>query len=274
MTSCLKHVIDAALLLAISTITATVAPQANAAPPTGYKLTWHDEFSNNGLPLSKNWAYDTEANATGWYNNELQYYAAKRLANTQVTDGKLHIIARKERLTSATDYGGQNYTSGRLITRGKASWTYGFVEVRAKLPCSQGAWPAIWMLGTANNWPDSGEIDIMEKINKDPTIYGTLHTRSTAGTSGNGNKTKVTTACTAYHLYQMIWTPAKISIGVDGKIYHTYKNAGTGNAQWPFAHPQYLLLNLAIGGDWPGKPDSGSKFPMEMLVDYVRVYKK
>ncbi|WP_237151489.1 glycoside hydrolase family 16 protein [Oryzibacter oryziterrae] len=273
MAPAIQSIIKAAAAALLSSTTLSFGP-AMAAPPTGYKLVWHDEFSTDGLPSARNWVYDTEANKTGWYNNELQYYAARRLANTRVKDGKLHIIARKERLTSAADYGQQDYTSGRLITRGKASWTYGFVEVRAKLPCTQGAWPAIWMLGTADKWPDSGEIDIMEKINKDPTIYGTLHTRSTAGTSGNGGAIKVATACTAYHRYQMTWTPAKISIGVDDKIYHSYRNAGSGSAQWPFSKPQYLLLNLAVGGDWPGAPDATSKFPMEMLVDYVRIYRK
>ena len=129
----------------------------------GWTLVWNDEFDVNGLPDASKWGYDTERNQLGWYNNEKQYYSANRLANASVQNGMLTITARKESLTGAADYGGQSYTSARLITRGKASWTYGFSEVRAKLPCSLGTWPAIWMLGTKGSWPDDGEIDIMEQ---------------------------------------------------------------------------------------------------------------
>ncbi len=242
--------------------------------PAGYKLVWSDEFNKEGLPDKTKWSYDTEANKTGWYNHELQYYAAGRSENSRVSGGKLIITARKEALTSASDYGGQKYTSARLITRDKVSWTYGFIEVRAKLPGGIGSWPAIWMLGTSGGWPRGGEIDIMEQVGKEPTkIQGTIHTQSTAGTSGSGGQINVPDACTRFHNYQLTWTPKRLSIGVDGKIYHTYLDTGKGRDSWPFDKPQYLLLNLAIGGDMGGAVKD-SIFPVQMEVDYVRVYQK
>jgi beta-glucanase (GH16 family) len=242
--------------------------------PAGYNLVWEDDFSTDGLPDSTVWTYDTSANATGWYNNEKQYYAANRLENSSVSGGILSITARKEDLTSAADYGGQHYTSARLITHGKKSWTYGYFEVRAKLPCGQGTWPAIWMLGETGSWPGAGEIDIMEQVNSDATIYGTMHTQQTVNTGvTGGTHISVPTACTDFHTYQLTWTAEKIEVGVDGTIYQTFTNAHTGHDQWPFDEPQYLLLNLAIGGDWPGAVDD-SIFPRTMQVDYVKVYQK
>ena len=243
-------------------------------PPEGYKLVWSDDFGKDGLPDSSKWSYDTDANATGWYNHEQQYYAAGRLENSRVKGGKLIITARKEALTTASDYGHQKYTSARLITRGKAAWTYGFIEVRAKLPGGIGTWPAIWMLGTSNTWPACGEIDIMEQVGKEPTkISGTIHNVSTAGTFGDGSSIQVPDACTTFHNYQLTWTMESLSIGVDGKIFHTYKNQHNGSASWPFDKPQYLLLNLAVGGDMAGPVDD-TIFPRQMEVEYVRVYQK
>ena len=242
--------------------------------PEGYELVWSDEFNKDGLPDPYKWSYDTEANATGWYNHEQQYYATGRSENSRVEGGKLILTAQKESLTTAHDYGNQKYTSARLVTRGKAAWTYGFFEVRAKLPGGVGTWPAIWMLGTVGQWPDCGEIDIMEQVGKEPTkIYGTIHNRSTAGTSGNGSSIQVPDACTAFHNYQLTWTSESLSIGVDGKIFHIYKNQQNGTASWPFDQPQYLLLNLAVGGDMAGPVDD-TIFPRQMEVEHVRVYQK
>ena len=197
-----------------------------------------------------------------------------RAENSRIADGKLVITARKERLTSANDYGGQNYSSARLITNGKASWTYGFFEIRAKLPCGKGTWPAIWMLGTTGDWPAGGEIDIMEQVGKNPTaIEGTIHTTSTAGTFGDGGETRINDACSAFHNYQLTWTPESLVIGVDNKPFHTYANKHQGSASWPFDKPQYLLLNLAIGGDMGGSVDD-TIFPVSMEVDYVKVWQK
>jgi beta-glucanase (GH16 family) len=250
----------------------------NVGVPAGYALVWAEEFNGEGLPDSSKWSYDTEMNKAGWYHGELQYYAAGRLENSRVNDGKLIITARKEALTSEPDYGGQAYTSARLITRGKASWTYGFFEVRAKLPCGVGTWPAIWMLGTNEDeaiWPANGEIDIMEQVGKLPTeINATLHLTATAGTAGITGMTNVADACTNFHNYQLTWTKEALVIGVDNVAYHTYQNPGKGKDSWPYDSPQYLLLNLAIGGEMAGSIVDDSIFPRQMEVEYVRVYQK
>lgn len=253
---------------------APTTPVDNGNAPPGYKLVWNDEFNGSGLPDPNKWVYDTERNQAGWYNNELQYYGAGRLENSSVGGGVLSITARREALTSAADYGGQAYTSARLITRGKAEWTYGFMEVRAKLPCGGGTWPAIWMLGTQGDWPARGEIDIMEQVGNQPnSILGTVHTTAGSGANANGNRTTLNDACTVFHNYQLTWTPQSLTIGIDGRNFHTYNNQGQGSVSWPFDKPQYLLLNLAIGGDLGGAVDNNI-FPRSMQVDYVRVYQK
>jgi len=249
-----------------------VPPVVSSPAPAGYTLVWADEFETDGLPDTMRWTYDTERNRLGWYNNERQYYAASRLANTQVTGGRLRITARLESLNVAPDWSGQRYTSARLITRGKAQWTYGFFEVRARLPCGRGTWPAIWMLGTAGTWPDDGEIDIMEHVGSDPTrIFGTLHTRAGSGGAGTGAATLVPDACTAFHDYQLHWTADEITIGIDGEVYFRYPNPRTGRDAWPFDEPHYLLLNIAIGGNLGGAVDDGI-FPVTMEIEHVRVW--
>lgn len=242
----------------------------------GYNLVWSDEFDIDGLPDSSKWDYDIEANETGWYNEELQYYSYGRIENSKVSDGKLMITARKEALTNAGDYGGQEYTSARLITKGKANWKYGFFEIRAKLPCGLGTWPAIWLLGDNNIlWPGNGEIDIMEQVGLYPDeISGTVHTASTEGTSGDGNLVIINDVCEVFHNYQLTWTPEKITIAVDGTPFHTYINQGTGTSSWPFDNPHYLLLNLAIGGEMAGTTIGDNIFPVQMEVEYVRIYQK
>ncbi|MBP6008617.1 MAG: glycoside hydrolase family 16 protein [Rhodoferax sp.] len=265
----------------VSPVTPTVPAAATLAGFT--RLAWADEFSTTGLPDASKWAYDTERNQAGWYNNELQYYASNRLENAQVLDGNLIITARKERLTTAADFGGQNYTSARMITRGIASWTYGFFEVRAKLPCSLGTWPAIWMLGTGGVWPDDGEIDLMEQRGgsaADKTVVlGTIHTRAYNYFNGSqgvgqGSSRSVSDACTNFHSYQLIWDEGKVAIGVDGVTYFTYNKPVTfNNNTWPFDNPQYLILNLAMGGDLGGAVPIGFVSD-QMVVDYVRVYQK
>ncbi|MDR7089617.1 family 16 glycosylhydrolase [Cellvibrio fibrivorans] len=247
----------------------------NNGVPAGYNLVWQDEFDVAGLPSSTKWAYDTEANQTGWYNNEKQYYAAARLQNSEVKNGKLIITARKEALTSAADYGGQQYTSARLITNGKASWTYGHFEIRAKMPCGKGTWPAIWTLGTVNDpWPANGEIDIMEHVGMDPTtVHGTIWTPATESTWGDSKSIQIPDACSNFHNYQMTWTADKIVFAVDNTVYHTYYNTGSGIAAWPFNKPQYLLLNLAVGGDMGGAVDD-SIFPRSFEIEHVRIYQK
>jgi beta-glucanase (GH16 family) len=247
-------------------------PMPAGGLPAGYALVWSDEFDVDGLPNPAKWDYDTDRNSAGWYNNEKQYYARDRLENAQVSGGKLIITARKEQLKSAPDWGGQAYTSARLVTRGKASWTYGFIEVRAKLPCGRGTWPAIWMLGTKGTWPDDGEIDIMEQVGSKPTrIFGTLHTQVSRG-PGTGGETQIADACSAFHNYQLTWTPNEILIGVDNVNY--YRGIATKSySTWPFDFPQYLLLNIALGGDLGGTIDDAI-FPVTLEIEHVRVYQK
>jgi beta-glucanase (GH16 family) len=251
------------------------APAPSSNPPyvpASYRLVWADEFDAAGLPDATRWAYDTERNRLGWYNNELQYYSGARLDNAQVSGGRLLITARRESLSTAPDWGGQRYTSTRLITRGKAAWTYGFFEIRAKMPCGTGTWPAIWMLGTGGVWPDDGEIDILEHVGSNPTrVFGTVHTLGGSGGAGRGAATTISTACTAFHDYQLHWTADELAIGVNGSVYFRYPNPRSGRRLWPFDAPQYLLLNIAIGGVLGGVVDD-SIFPRTMEIEHVRVW--
>lgn len=282
-------VVDDAGAAAVIPAPAASAPTPAASEPVpadvlpGWTLVWSDEFSTDGLPDATKWDFDTERNRLGWYNNEQQYYAAARLENSSVQNGMLTITARKESLTGAADYGGQAYTSARLITRGKASWTYGFYEVRAKLPCSLGTWPAIWTLGTGGRWPEDGEIDIMEQKGfsaaEKTRVSGTIHTKAynyfggTLGV-GQGASTTVADTCTNFHNYQLTWSADKIVMAVDGVPYFEFVNPEDGDYdKWPFDRPQFMILNLAMGGDLGGAIPS-SFTTDQMVVDHVRVYRK
>jgi beta-glucanase (GH16 family) len=270
MTAMIARRILAALALAASSGVA----HADGVP-VGWRLVWADEFDVDGLPDPAKWDYDTDRNRLGWYNHELQYYAKARRENAEVRDGRLVITARREALAALPDYGGQRYTSARLVTRGKASWTYGFIEVRAKLPCGPGSWPAIWTLGTGGKWPDDGEIDIMEHVGSKPgDILGSIYTGAQNWPRGTGKTytASVPDACGAFHDYQLTWTRERIRVGVDGRSYAELANPGDGDYEkWPFDRPQYLLLNLAVGGDLGGAVQDAS-LPWRMEVEYVRVY--
>lgn len=258
----------------------TAATDEPMAVPAGYARVWSDEFDRPGLPDPKRWAYDTSRNKQGWWNNELQYYAAARPENARVKSGRLIIEARREQLKDRPDYGGQDYSSAKLYTRGIADWTYGFIEVRAKLACGKGMWPAIWTLGSDEraDWPGLGEIDIMEHVGWDPgRVHGSIHTKAynhvikTQKTA----QAMVPDACTAFHKYQLDWNADRMLIGVDGRAFLRFDNDRKGNHDtWPFASPQYLILNVAVGG-WGGdKGIDASAFPARMEVDYVRVWQK
>lgn len=261
----------------------TPAISESGGIPAGLGLVWSDEFDVDGLPDANKWGYDTGRNAAGWYNNELQYYANARAANSRVENGMLVITARKEDLSALglPDWGNQQYSSARLVTRGLAAWTYGFLEVRAKLPCGTGSWPAIWMLSNppATAWPDDGEIDIMEHVGFDQGIvHASVHTKSyyhvmkTQKTA----QTRLADLCENFHRYQLTWTPERITVGVDDKNFFQFSNDHSGErANWPFDKPQYLLLNIAVGGDWGGMKGIDDKvYPVRMEVDYVRVYQQ
>jgi beta-glucanase (GH16 family) len=262
----------AGLALSLFCLVHSTASAGPFGPPGHYRLVWADEFDQPGLPDPTRWTYDTHRNKEGWYNNERQYYTQSRLENAVVRDGKLTIHARKEALKSAADWGGQPYTSARLLTRGLAQWTYGFFEVSAKMPCGKGTWPAIWTLGVGGRWPDDGELDIMEHVGSNPE-----HTSSAvhvamghAGQAFSGS-TRVPDACQRFHRYQMHWTPNGVTFGVDGQPFMRYPKTDVGPRGWPFDAPQFLILNIAIGGDLGGPVDD-SIFPVAMEVEYVRVY--
>lgn len=236
---------------------------------------WADEFDGTAIDQSK-WRFDTSRNAQGWYNHEKQYYAADRPENARVDRGALVIEARRKRLPARPDWGGQDYTSAKLVSR--RALGYGFYEVRAILPCARGTWPAIWMLPDHGTWPDEGEIDVMEMVGWQPqVVHATLHTAAFNHRLGTqrGAELRVPTSCKAFHRYQLDWTPQAITIGVDGRAYMRVANDQPGGrAAWPFTTPFQLILNLAIGGDWGGqKGIDDAALPQRMTVDYVRYWK-
>lgn len=234
-----------------------------------WQLVWSDEFDGTELDLS-NWTYDlgtgSQFGLNGWGNNELQYYTDQS-SNVDVNGGFLTISAREESL------GGMNYTSGRIKTRNKQFWTYGKIEARIDLPTGQGIWPAFWMLNEEGFWP--GEIDIMEMIGNVPnTIYGTCHYGVPAApVSSGGNISSPTSYADGFHTYMIEWYPDNILWYVDGDLYFSVNRQELApEYTWLFDIDHYLLLNVAVGGNWPGSPDASTVFPQEMLVDYVRVY--
>lgn len=239
------------------------------------KLIWADDFEVEGAPDSERWGYDLGdgcPDVCGWGNNELQYYT-DRPENVRVEDGKLIIEARKEA------FKGKEYTSTRLVSRNSGDWQYGYIEVKAKLPQGTGTWPAIWMLPTDwayGGWPASGEIDIMEHVGYNQgMVYGTVHTKAFNHGIGTqkGDSIAVESAHNDFHVYAIDWSPEKIDFMVDGEIYNTFKNEGTGSEAWPFDKPFHLLLNLAVGGNWGGaRGVDESIWPQRLEVDYVRVY--
>ena len=270
------------LLAAAVCLVAGAPAAAQDGSLEGYRLVWNDEFNVDGPPDPQRWAYDTSRNREGWYNRELQYYAAGRPENARVEAGRLIIEARLETPdpVTVTDSGGQDFTSARLISRGLAEWTYGFFEVRAKVPCGRGTWPAAWLLPVADViWPAGGEIDILEHVGHDPgVVHGTVHTTRYNHTRGSqrGGRKRVADACGAFHRYQVLWTPDSINFGVDDVGYYAFRNDGRGDpATWPFDQPFYAILNLAVGGDWGGAEGVDRRaFPQTLEVDYVRVFQK
>jgi beta-glucanase (GH16 family) len=248
-------------------------------PARTANLLWSDEFDGKALNTAT-WSFDTSRNKAGWYNKELQYYAANRRENLRLKDGRLVIELRKDpgAIAKLADWGGQQYSSAKITTKDNVAFDRGFFEISAKLPCARGTWPAIWMMpqGSAP-WPDGGEIDILEQVGSQPNVaHATLHTalfNHTRGT-GRGAETAVPTACSAFHRYQLAWTRDAMTIGVDDKAYMQVKNDQPGGrGAWPFDEPFYLILNLAMGGDWAAaKGIDDAALPQRMEVDYVRVW--
>lgn len=241
------------------------------------KLVWNEEFSGPALNR-RDWSFETSHNKQGWFNGERQYYSNNRPENLRLSRGILTIEARAEKLDPRryADWGGQSYTSARIIST--RAWRYGFYEVKAKLPCARGMWPAIWMLPKGmQKWPDDGEIDIMEQVGSEPNIiYTTLHSGAFNHVKGTqrGAHRDLPTSCDAFHRYQLDWRPDSIVIGVDDQaILRVDRKPGDGKPQWPFDRPFQMILNLAIGGSWAGaKGIDDTAMPQRMNVDYVRVW--
>lgn len=238
-----------------------------------YQLVWSDEFNYEGLPDPAKWAHEVGGN--GWGNNELQYYTDKRLLNSNVGSGTLKITAYNE------PFQGMEYTSARLVTKGKQTWMYGKFEIRAKVPSGKGTWPAIWMLGeniSSAGWPNCGEIDIMEHVGYDQGwVHGSVHTDKYNHVEGTQKTAKkfVSDVSTAFHVYGLEWTADSIKVTIDDAVIFSFANEKSGVAAWPFSAPEFLLLNLAVGGNWGGAQGvDSSVFPKTLEVDYVRVYQK
>ncbi|GAA0652332.1 glycoside hydrolase family 16 protein [Kutzneria viridogrisea] len=242
------------------------------AAPSAPKLSWSDEFSGaaGSAPNPAKWNYDTGGG--GWGNQELEYYTNSR--NNSFLDGAGHLVIQARKDDAAKYhcwYGTCQYTSARLLTSGKFSQTYGRFEARVQVPGGQGVWPAFWALGAnigSVGWPACGEIDAMENIGREPNqVHGSLHGPNGYNTSSTYTLGSPVSA--GFHTFAADWYPDHIAFSVDGHVYNTQQRPASG---WVFDKPFFLLLNLAIGGNWPGSPNGATHFPAKMLVDYVRVY--
>jgi beta-glucanase (GH16 family) len=259
------------------------APTPVAVQPPTWALAWSDEFDGAaGAPVDgAKWVADT--GGTGWGNRERQYYTPGVENASLDGAGRLVITARAEPPDSRRQcwYGACRYTSARLETRGRLETTYGRFEARIRIPRGQGIWPAFWMLGAnidAVGWPGCGEIDVMENIGREPAmVHGTMHGPGYSGDKGiTGSYTLPSTAfADDFHVFAVEWIPGQVRWLVDEREYRRTTPADLPlGATWVFDRPFFLLLNVAVGGAWPGDPDSSSTFPQQMLVDYVRVYRQ
>lgn len=249
----------------------------------GYTLVWSDEFEGSGAIDTEKWFHQTQLpNGTSWYNGELQHYT-NRTENSYLADGFLHIVARREQFTDQGQT--KDFTSARLNS--KYAFTYGRVELRAKLPEGLGTWPAMWTLGQnitepgaywesthgRVGWPACGEIDIMEHWGFDQdVIQAALHTPSSHGNTQNKGSIKGEDVSNSFHIYAMEWTPEKIDFYYDDTLYYTYQPSSKNSETWPFTAPQYLLLNIAMGG--VGGAIDPDFTESAMMIDYVRVFQK
>ena len=240
------------------------------------KLVWSDEFDVDGLPDKTKWNYeigDGCPRLCGWGNNEQQYYTLADSSNARVVKGNLIIEAHKSPM------GDKEYTSARIITKNKGDWKYGKISIRAKLPSGIGTWPAIWMLPSENkygNWPNSGEIDIMEHVGyAQDSIYGTVHTSSYNHLIGNQDVKAIyhKDVESAFKTYSIVWNEYKIEWFVDDVSYHTFENRNLSDREWPFDEKFHLIMNIAVGGKWGGRMGIDNEiWPQRMEVDWIRIY--
>lgn len=245
------------------------------ASSQSWKMVWNEEFNYSGLPDSTKWSYDTRGNATGWGNNELQYYTEKEKDNAWVENGILTIKAIKREIA------GKKYTSARLITKGKGDWLYGRFEIRARFSVGKGTWPAIWMLPTEwsyGNWPNSGEIDIMENVGfAADTVVGSVHTKTYNHIKGTQKSVRISypESYKEFQVYVLEWDASEVRLYVNDLHYFTFKNENSGPNEWPFDKKFHLILNFAYGGNWGGmKGLDDTLLPHILEVDYVRVFQK
>ena len=252
-------------------------PVVNEWDKEGWTLVWNDEFDGPALNLEK-WSY--EIGGHGWGNNELQYYSDDD-STAFIQDGKLVIRADLVPQGTGSADNLRYFSSARLRTSGKGDWRYGRIEVKAKLALGQGIWPAIWMLPTDwmyGGWPESGEIDIMEHVGYDPgRVHGSIHTGSynhKINTQRGGSKL-LDKISSKFYVYAIEWYEDRIDFLIDDSKYFSFQNDGKNDFNtWPFNQRFHLLINIAVGGDWPGSPDETTQFPTEMELEYVRVYEK
>jgi beta-glucanase (GH16 family) len=265
---------------ALATVIGMLVPMtgtANAAPAPG-PLVWADEFNGSAgsaVDQSK-WRFDI--GGSGWGNNEQEYYTNSTRNAAMDGAGNLAITARRENPSNyQCHYGTCQYTSARLLTAATFTRAYGRFEARMKLPRGQGIWPAFWMLGNdigSVGWPNSGELDIMENIGREPsTVHGTIHGPGYSGAAGIGAPYSIAGAfADAFHTFAVDWSPNLIIWYVDGVEYQRRTPASLNGNRWVFDHPFFMIMNVAVGGYWPGYPDGSSTFPQTLTVDYVRVY--
>ncbi len=267
--------VSALLLVALLLAGCAQIASLGTAPATpipeipGWTLVWQDEFEGDAIDLA-NWTYDI--GGWGWGNGEAQFYT-DRSENARVENGLLVIEARQERFEESY------YTSARLKSQGLQEFQFGRIEARLKVPSGKGLWPAFWMLGSnfdGSNWPDCGEIDIMEYIGKEPDlVLGTLHGPGYSGALGISEWNRQTyDIADDFHTYAIEWEPDEIRWYYDGEHYHTVNRADVGNREWVFEQPFFIILNLAVGGTLPGPVGLDVVFPKQYLVDYVRVYQR
>ena len=277
----LPSIIPAALCLLLALAGRSSArapkPRQSSPPANPWQLVWSDEFDapNGSSPDAHRWTYDL--GGKGWGNQELETYTDRTL-NVSIRNGMLVIQALKENFTGK-DGVSREYTSGRIKTQGLFSQAYGRVEARIKLPYGQGLWPAFWMLGDKGGWPQGGEIDIMENIGREPSlVHGTIHGPGYSGAKGIGAPYSLPNGqrfADDFHIFDVDWQPGEIKFLVDGNVYATFTPANLpAGTRWVYDHPFFIILNVAVGGSWPGNPDPSTTFPQTMLVDYVRVYKR
>jgi beta-glucanase (GH16 family) len=262
------------------TSTATPTP---VPAPVGWKLVWHDEFDGKAgdPPNPAYWGFDT--GGRGWGNSELEYYEKGSKNAYQDGEGFLVILTKKLDKTESNGlqcwYGGCQYSSARILTKGKFEFQYGRIEGRIKIPSGKGIWPAFWLLGNdigSNPWPHCGEIDVMENIGRTPaSLYGTIHGPGYSGSGGIQGQYQLVQGNLAddYHLYAVEWDPELIRWYFDGQPYFQVAKSDVPG-DWVFDHPFFLILNTAVGGGWPGMPNESTVFPQTMLVDYIRVFQR